>query len=61
MGVRLFLQGGDTGIPDVWIVVLIASINYDAGGREHPYGFPMLYHEEAGKAAVRRGMGYTGG
>ena len=47
---RPVLQGGDTGGPDVWVVVLGAAGRDDEGVLGHLLGAPPSDHGEAGKA-----------
>ena len=55
------LQGGDTGGPAVWIIVLGTGGRDDKGGRENPCGVSTPDHREAGEATKRWVMGNTGG
>ena len=57
----MFLKGGDTGVPDVWIRSLVHVGRNNEDGVEQPCGVPTPYHREAGNTVIRRVMGDNGG
>ena len=60
-GVRPVLQGGDTGVPDVWDGVLGAVRRDDLGGGGHPCGVSKADHWESSTASGGWDMRDTGG
>ena len=60
-GVIHVLQDGDTGNPNVLVVVICALRQDDEVGGGHPFGVPMSGHREAVNMEGIQGMGDTGG
>ena len=60
-GHSLILQGCDTGSPYVWIKVVGTFRNNEKCIRDHPCGFPMTDHREAGYMVIIWVMGEIGG